>query len=141
MRNKTTATVLAFFLGGLGIHRFYLNQILLGSLYLIFSWTFIPIIIAFVDFVVLITMSKEKFESKYSKTKAVDCNNRESELISGTSKVITESNRFSLNENRSLLSQERQPKQEVRYVPSQIQGQGVQLLESLSILNATKGCY
>ncbi|MEH6763364.1 NINE protein [Aequorivita antarctica] len=31
MKNKTTATLIAFFIGGLGIHRFYLNQIAQGQ--------------------------------------------------------------------------------------------------------------
>lgn len=42
MKSKTTAIVLCFFLGGFGIHRFYLGQTGLGILYLIFFWTFIP---------------------------------------------------------------------------------------------------
>lgn len=37
---------LALFLGGLGAHKFYANRIGAGLLYLIFSWTFVPMIIA-----------------------------------------------------------------------------------------------
>ena len=36
MKDKNVAAILAFFLGGLGVHRFYLNQIGLGFVYLIF---------------------------------------------------------------------------------------------------------
>lgn len=36
-KNKTTAGLLALFLGGLGVHKFYLGQTLAGVLYLLFS--------------------------------------------------------------------------------------------------------
>lgn len=66
MKNKTTAAILAFFLGGIGIHRFYLGQSGLGILYLIFCWTFVPAIIALVDFIILLTMDEDKFNMKYN---------------------------------------------------------------------------
>jgi TM2 domain-containing membrane protein YozV len=66
MKNKTTAAILAFFLGGIGIHRFYLGQGGKGILYLLFCWTFIPTIIAFVDFIVFLTMDENSFNQKYN---------------------------------------------------------------------------
>ena len=48
-KNPTTAVVLALFLGGLGIHKFYLGQTGLGIAYLLFCWTSIPSIIAFIE--------------------------------------------------------------------------------------------
>lgn len=66
MKSKSIAALLAFFLGGLGIHRFYLRQNGMGILYLIFSWTFIPTLIAFFDFFVLIFMSESSFNNKYN---------------------------------------------------------------------------
>ncbi|HMG82735.1 MAG TPA: NINE protein [Ferruginibacter sp.] len=66
MKSKTTAAILAFFLGGLGIHRFYLGQSGKGFLYLIFCWTFIPSIIALVDFIVFLTMDESAFNAKYN---------------------------------------------------------------------------
>ena len=56
MKNKTTAVLLAFFLGGLGAHKFYLGQTGLGILYLLFCWTFIPAVVAFIEFIILIVM-------------------------------------------------------------------------------------
>lgn len=50
--NKTTYCVLACFLGGLGLHKFYAGQTAAGVLYLLFCWTWIPAIIAFVEFIV-----------------------------------------------------------------------------------------
>lgn len=67
MKNKTTAAILAFFLGGFGVHRFYLGQAGLGLAYLLFCWTFIPAIIAIVDFIIFLTMSDEAFNMKYNK--------------------------------------------------------------------------
>lgn len=66
MKNKTTAAILAFFLGGIGVHRFYLGQTGLGILYLLFSWTFIPFLIAFIDFICFLVMSDDAFNKKYN---------------------------------------------------------------------------
>lgn len=66
MKNKTTAALLAFFLGGLGVHRFYLGQPILGIIYLLLCWTFIPAIIGLIDFIVLVTYSDDKFDRKYN---------------------------------------------------------------------------
>ncbi|MBV8327184.1 TM2 domain-containing protein [Chryseobacterium sp.] len=66
MKSKFTAVILALFLGGLGIHRFYLGQNIKGILYLVFCWTFIPSLIAFCDFLAFIIMSEERFNYKYN---------------------------------------------------------------------------
>lgn len=64
-KNKVTAALLAFFLGGVGVHKFYLGETALGILYLLFFWTFIPALVSCVDIIVLLTMSDERFISKY----------------------------------------------------------------------------
>lgn len=66
MKNKTTAAVLALFLGGIGIHKFYLGRGVQGFLYLIFCWTFIPALIAFIEAIILFTMSEAAFNLKYN---------------------------------------------------------------------------
>jgi len=48
-KNPSTAVLLSLFLGGLGVHKFYMGQTGLGILYLIFCWTYIPAIIGFVE--------------------------------------------------------------------------------------------
>ena len=48
-KSATVALVLTIFLGGLGIHKFYLGKTVLGILYLVFCWTGIPSIIALVE--------------------------------------------------------------------------------------------
>ncbi len=50
--SKIVYCILAFFLGGIGIHKFYAGKIGTGILYLIFSWTFIPAFIAFIEFII-----------------------------------------------------------------------------------------
>ena len=64
-RNKTVAALLAFFLGGIGVHRFYLGRGVSGVLYLIFCWTFIPAILAFIETFRLLLMSEATFAQKY----------------------------------------------------------------------------
>ena len=66
MKNKGTAAVLALLLGGIGIHRFYLGQSGLGLIYLLLCWTFVPAIIALIDFVVFLAMSEASFNAKYN---------------------------------------------------------------------------
>ena len=65
-KNKTVAALLALFLGGLGIHRFYLGQFR-GLLYILFLATGIPVIVAFIEAIVFLMTSKETWEKKYGK--------------------------------------------------------------------------
>ena len=64
-KSRIVAAILAFFLGGLGIHKFYLGQIGWGIIYLIFCWTFIPSIVAFIEFIIYLCTSDEDFAKKY----------------------------------------------------------------------------
>jgi TM2 domain-containing membrane protein YozV len=48
-KDEVIGVLLAIFLGGLGIHHFYLRRDGLGILYLVFSWTGIPMIIGWVE--------------------------------------------------------------------------------------------
>ncbi|MCF8303723.1 MAG: TM2 domain-containing protein [Bacteroidales bacterium] len=158
MKNKTTAALLAFFLGGLGVHRFYLGQPILGIVYLLLCWTLIPAIVGLIDFIVLLSYSDQKFNSKYNKSNQ---KTRHSEAISNANKdksntddLVNVTNRkvgsnttemtIDLNEeNLVALFKEKQKQREAEiknfnYVPMQIQRQGIQLLESINILNTTK---
>lgn len=68
MRDKNTAVLLAFFLGWVGAHRFYLGQRVLGVLYIILLFTFgISFIIALIDFIGLLAMRKDRFDYLYNK--------------------------------------------------------------------------
>jgi TM2 domain-containing membrane protein YozV len=48
--NKVVYCILALFLGGLGVHKFYAGKTGKGIVYLIFCWTYIPAIIALFEF-------------------------------------------------------------------------------------------
>ena len=53
--NKVAYVVFALLLGGLGIHKFYSGKIGMGILYLVFCWTFIPAIVAFIEAIIALT--------------------------------------------------------------------------------------
>lgn len=64
-KSKVTAALLAILLGGIGAHKFYLQQIGTGTVYLLFSWTGIPLIIGVIEGLMYLGMSDESFASKY----------------------------------------------------------------------------
>ena len=57
--NKIAYCLLAFFLGGLGIHKFYAGKVGLGIVYLLFCWTAIPGIIAFIEMIIALTKESD----------------------------------------------------------------------------------
>ena len=65
-RSKTAAILFAFFLGAFGAHKFYLGQTKWGIVYLLFFWTAIPALIAFVEFIILLLMNREKFDERFN---------------------------------------------------------------------------
>jgi TM2 domain-containing membrane protein YozV len=67
MKSKVAAGVLGIVLGGFGVHRFYLGQVGLGILYLLFFWTGIPWLIGWVDGIIMLTSDDEAFNFKYNK--------------------------------------------------------------------------
>ncbi|BBK28603.1 NINE protein [Staphylococcus arlettae] len=56
--NKVIYVVLAFFLGWIGVHKFYSNQVLQGIMHIIFFWTGIPYIIAIISGIITIFFKK-----------------------------------------------------------------------------------
>ena len=66
-KNKWIAALLAFFVGGLGIHKFYLGKTGAGIVYLVFCWTGIPAIVAFIESIVYLCTDGRAFAEKYRK--------------------------------------------------------------------------
>ncbi len=66
MKNKTTAIVLAFFLGAFGAHQFYLGKKTKGWLYLLFFWTYVPALLAIIDIIAILVVSNDKFNELYN---------------------------------------------------------------------------
>lgn len=65
IKSKVAAGLLALFLGGIGVHKFYMGQVGMGILYLFFCWTFIPSTIAFIEGIIYLTMNDIAFQQKY----------------------------------------------------------------------------
>jgi TM2 domain-containing membrane protein YozV len=63
-KSRVTAGILALLLGGIGVHKFYLNKVGFGFLYLIFFWTFVPLIIAVVEGIIYLTQDDLTFSQK-----------------------------------------------------------------------------
>ena len=64
-RSKRLAVILAIFLGGLGIHKFYLNKPRLGILYVLRWWTYVPAIVGVVEGLRYLRMSDEAWAARY----------------------------------------------------------------------------
>lgn len=50
--NKSCYCWLAFLTGGIGLHKFYAKKYTAGILYLVFCWTYIPVLISIFDLLV-----------------------------------------------------------------------------------------
>jgi len=64
--SKSALLMITFFIGGLGGHRFYLGNYIIGIFYLLFFWTWIPSLLAFIEFIWFAFMSSEKIENDYT---------------------------------------------------------------------------
>jgi len=66
-KSKGGATLLALTLGGIGAHRFYLGQPKVGIAMLLLSWTFLPVLVGWVDFVRYAFMTDRDFAARYGR--------------------------------------------------------------------------
>ena len=60
------AGIFGVFLGGFGIHKFYLDRPGAGIIYLLLCWTFIPAVVGFFEGLSYWIMSEASFARKYS---------------------------------------------------------------------------
>ena len=66
MKDKLVAALLALFLGGIGIHKFYLGKMGMGLLYFFFSWTLIPSLVAFIEGILFLVQDQVSFDAEYN---------------------------------------------------------------------------
>lgn len=64
-KSRIVAAILAFFLGSIGIHKFYLGQTAMGIVYLLLCWTFIPALISLLEGIVYLLSTERAFALKY----------------------------------------------------------------------------
>lgn len=68
-KSKGLTLLLCFFLGGFGIHQFYIGNTTKGVLYLLFCWIcYVTVIFSVIDFLIFLFMSEEEFHIKYDYT-------------------------------------------------------------------------
>jgi len=65
--NKYIAALLAFFTGGLGMHKFYLGYPVPGVIYLFFGFTLVPSLIGWIEGFIYLFQSAESFDEKHNK--------------------------------------------------------------------------
>ncbi len=65
IKSKIAAGLLGIFLGGLGIHKFYMGKIGLGIIYLLFSWSLIPGLIGFIEGIIYLASNEHNFCVKH----------------------------------------------------------------------------
>jgi TM2 domain-containing membrane protein YozV len=64
-KSRPLAIVLALFLGNFGVHRFYLGDMAIGFIYLLFFWTGIPGLIAWAESLYFLTRSNEDWARQH----------------------------------------------------------------------------
>lgn len=64
-KSRLAAGLFGIFLGGFGIHKFYLGRVVWGIVYILFCWTLIPSLIGFIEGIIYLTMSDDAFAQKY----------------------------------------------------------------------------
>lgn len=76
MKNKTTAGLLALFLGWAGVHRFYLGQTGLGILYFFLMFFGVSFILGLIDAIVFFSMDENEFNRKHNSPERLAANER-----------------------------------------------------------------
>jgi TM2 domain-containing membrane protein YozV len=65
-KDKVAAGLLGILLGSFGVHKFYLGEIGMGVLYLLFSWTMIPGIAGLIEGIMYLCQSEQEFNVRYN---------------------------------------------------------------------------
>jgi TM2 domain-containing membrane protein YozV len=90
MKDRTTAMLLCLFLGGFGVHKFYLGKKDEGILRLVFFWTYIPAIVAIFEFFGFCFMSDREFNSKFNNGRSSEIESASSYWLSRITSIVKE---------------------------------------------------
>ncbi len=90
MKDRTTAMLLSLFLGGIGIHKFYLGRKNAGIIYLVFFWTYIPAIVAIFEFFGFYFMSDREFNNKFNNGRSSEIESAASYWLARTTVIVKE---------------------------------------------------
>jgi TM2 domain-containing membrane protein YozV len=66
-RSLSLTKFLSLFFGVLGFQKFYLGETGKGILSILFCWTFIPVLIGWIDFAKFASVSEDKFNSRFNR--------------------------------------------------------------------------
>ncbi len=69
LKSRSLAVFLALILGGIGVHKFYVDKPGVGLCYLLFCWTFIPSLFGLIEAIQYVSMTDDVFQEKYIKKK------------------------------------------------------------------------
>lgn len=87
-RTRYAAILLSFFLGALGLQKFYLGEPRKGTVSILFCWTAIPLIIGLIDFVRFAVMNDVVFNDRYNSGKIPT----QKETISAQQPILSKGN-------------------------------------------------
>ena len=59
--SKGIYILLALILGGIGAHKFYAGKWIVGLLYLVFVWTYVPVVLSLIDVVIAMLSPADEY--------------------------------------------------------------------------------
>ena len=89
----------AIFLGGIGVHKFYVKEHGWGIIYLLFCWTYIPAILGIIEGIIALSSTDKEFCEKYEIEDDALTDNVNKDYLS-------ELNSLNQLTNKGILSQE-----------------------------------
>ncbi len=64
-KSLLTTLLLAFIFGFMGIHNFYIKKTVKGVLSIVFSWTYMPLILSLIDIIIMSRVKVQNLSKRY----------------------------------------------------------------------------